>query len=133
MKETLILLSVAFGVTLILFAILTNYYRSETQKLFELTQILNKGWKHCSESWNETINEVILRGNKILELVNSINILKNQNKRYSKICRRLYDENQNLKLEVKAKESLFQDMKNKENEFELKVTELENKKKRKKE
>lgn len=126
MKETLILLSVALGVTLVLFAILINYYKSETQRLFELTQILNKGWNHCSESWNKTINEVILRGNKILELVNSINIFKNQNLRYSKICRRLYDENQNLKLEV-DKLNLILTLQNE------KITELENKKKRKKE
>lgn len=125
MKETLILLSVALGVTLILFVILTNYYRNETQRLFELTQTLNKGWKDCSESWNEIINEVISRGNKILELINSMNILKNQNLRYSKICRKLYDENQFLKLEV-DKLNLVLNLQNE------KITELENKKKRKK-
>ena len=93
------LLSVTFGVTLITFGFLVRYYRNEIQRLFKHSELLSKGWKDCSESWNETINEVISRGNKILELVNSMNILKNQNIRYSKICRRLYDENQNLKLE----------------------------------
>lgn len=132
MKETLILLSVAFGVTLITFGFLVRYYKNDIQRLFEYSELLNKGWKDCSESWNETINEVVSRGNKILELVNSINILKNQNLRYSKICRRLHDENQNLKLEIQGVESLFFIMKKKENELELKITELENKKKRKK-
>jgi len=125
MKETLILLSVALGVTLIIFGFLVKYYKNEIQRLFELTQTLNKGWKDCSESWNETINEVVSRGNKILELINSINILKNQNLRYSKICRKLYDNNQFLKLEV-DKLNLVLTLQNE------KITELENKKKRKK-
>ena len=54
-----------------------------------------------------------------------MNILKNQNVRYSKICRKLYDNNQFLKLEV-DKLNLVLNLQNE------KITELENKKKRKK-
>ena len=139
MKETLILISVALGVTLIAFGFLVRYYRNEIQRLVDYSETLQNGWNNATKGWNETVDfvselasELRSKSNKILELINSMNILKNQNLRYSKICRRLYDENQNLKVEIQGVESLFQDMKNKANEFELKVIELENKKKRKK-
>lgn len=98
-EKTILIISVAFGVTLIAFGFLVRYYRNEIQRLIEHSKLLDKVWKDCAKNWNISIEEMVLRGNKILELINSINILKNQNIRYSKICRRLYEENQNLKVE----------------------------------
>ncbi len=106
-----------------------KYYRNEIQQLFDSKLDVINQWNQSLESWNETIKELVLRGNKILELINSMNILKNQNVRYSKICRRLYDENQSLNKEIEASTALF---KLRQKNLELKIAELENKKKRKK-
>ena len=107
MRETILIISVAFGVTLILFGFLVRYCRNVIQRLIEHSKLLNKGWKDCAKNWDITIEEMVSRGNKILELVNSMNILKNQNVRYSKICRRLYDKLYNEKLEHQAFIELF--------------------------
>jgi hypothetical protein len=119
------LLSISLGITVALFGVMVYYFRNELHRQIEHSNLLNKGWEDCAKNWNITIEEMVSRGNKILELINSNNILKLQNKKYSSICRRLYDENKNLKMDVQGLESLFVDMKNKTNEFELKIAELE--------
>lgn len=85
-----------------------------------------KSHQNTLDYWGNSLKEMYLRGTKII-------ILLKQTQKYSKICRRLYEENQNLKLEVQGAESLFQDIKTKVNELELKIQELESKKRRKNE
>ena len=74
MRETILIISVAFGVTLILFGFLVRYYRNEIQRLFDSKLDIVNQWNQSLESWNETIKELVLRGNKILELINTMNI-----------------------------------------------------------
>lgn len=161
------LLSVILGITFALFGIMIYYFRNEVQHLVEF---LNQSFKREQENvtkWYEKCKEAnddnirLIKEKKFyfdlyeklfklhFEVCSKFEKLKEHNKKYSTICRKLYNENYNLKydnkhLEEKCKnssleieelklknqglESLFADMKNKANEFELKITELESKK-----
>lgn len=138
-QELIIILSVVLGITLVLFVIMVWYYKSEIKYKIETLNY----WSGIAKERNEENIRLIKEKQK---LINSCNGLENksqlrldriilldyQNKKYSKICRRLYDENNNLKLNNEGLESLFVDMKNKANEFELKIAELEKGKLKKK-
>lgn len=75
-QELIIILSVCYTITLFLCGVIFYFYNSEIE-------VLNK-------VLNNLIKLFLIKSKKI-------NILLNQNKKYSTICRRLYDENQNLK------------------------------------
>lgn len=79
METTIIVLSVVYVITLILFGFLVSYYRNEIQDKITIHKELFLDY--C---------EVILY-NEILE---------NQNLKYSKISRNLYNNNQDLRLEL---------------------------------
>ena len=78
MNNTILVISVAYAITVILFGFLIRYYRNEIQRWVEYSCTLQNGWNNSTKGWNTTIEEMISRGNKILELINSMNILKNQ-------------------------------------------------------
>lgn len=101
------LLSVVLGLTAALFGIMIRYFRNEVHKEVKFgNRMFNKYY------------EISFRNGTV----------EKHNSKYSKICRKLYDENQSLKLENQGLESLFVDVKNKANEFELKIAEIESKK-----
>lgn len=89
MNNTILILSVGYAITLICIGFLVRY-----------SNRLKNGWYDSVKYRIEILNELIERGNKILELINSINILKNQNVKYFKICRKLYEENKILQEKI---------------------------------
>lgn len=79
METTIIVLSVVYAITLILFGFLVRYYRNEIQRKIQYR--------------NEYMNHY-------LELCIRNSIIENQNFKYSTICRNLYNNNQDLRLEL---------------------------------
>jgi hypothetical protein len=79
--ETIVIISVAYVTTLILFGFLVRYYRNEIQRKIQYR--------------NEYMNHY-------LELCIRNSIIENQNFKYSTICRSLYNNNQDLRLDNSA-------------------------------
>ncbi len=103
-EKTILIISVAYGVTLIAFGFLVRYYRNKIQKEFEFgNRMFNKYY------------DISFRNGTV----------EKHNSKYSKICRRLYDQLHNEKLEHQAFIELFKLRGNKIKELELKLAELE--------
>lgn len=98
-QTIIIVLSTCYSITVIVAVALIIYYNNQIQRLNNYLQSSYKSLDTIKEWKNELLETSKTKSNKILELVNSMNILKNQNLRYSKICRRLYDKNYLLKFE----------------------------------
>lgn len=79
METTTIVLSVVYVITLILFGFLISYYRDEIQDRVMIHKELFLDY--C-------------------EVISYNEILENQNLKYSKISRNLYNNNQDLRLEL---------------------------------
>lgn len=98
--NTILIISISYCITLICVGFLVRYYRNETQRWLDYSKILESGWKNATKGWNVTMQEMIERGDKILKLTHSLINVKNQNVKYSKICRKLYDENKVLQKKI---------------------------------
>lgn len=81
METVIIVLSVVYVITLILFGFLIRYYRNEIQNKFQF------GSEYM---------------NRYLDLCVKNTIIENQNFKYSNICRSLYNNNQDLRLDNSA-------------------------------
>jgi len=81
METIIIVLSIVYVITLILFGFLIIYYRNEIQKKVQFG--------------NEFFN-------RYLNLCIQNTIIENQNLKYSKISRNLYNNNQDLRLDNSA-------------------------------
>lgn len=113
------LLSVGLGLIFALSGVMIYYFRNEVQHLIEC---LNQSFKREQETLNEWYEKLKDSNDDNLRLIKEkqsyINLyeklfklhfevcskfekLKEHNKKYSTICRKLYDENYNLKFENK--------------------------------
>ena len=139
--QSINLLSVALGITFTLFGIMIYYFRNEVQFLIEC---LNQSFKREQETLNEWYEKLkdsnddnlrlIKEKQSYIDLYNELYNLhlksisnsekiELHNKKYSTICRKLYDENYNLKFENKH---LEEKCKNKSLEIEELKLQVEN-------
>lgn len=118
------LLSVGLGITFALSGVMIYYFRNEVQHLIECLnqsfkreqETLNEWYEKCKESnddnlrlikqkqnlidCNKLLNEDIIFWKEHLNSANQFGIIRSKhNKKYSTICRKLYNQNQDLKLE----------------------------------
>lgn len=111
------LLSVGLGLTFALSGVMIYYFRNEIQFLVECLDksfkreqdILNEWYEKCKESNDDNLRLIKEKQSYIdlynelynlhLKSISNSEKIELHNKKYSTICRKLYNQNQDLKLE----------------------------------